>query len=153
MAAFPVNAYTYTDIANLFKAIRQHQWSSPEKGEIRVALWNAGHGVWKNFLDIAEDDIKSSVEGNIVAPFAFSREVITAFKENAIDERGRRGTLLFTGSTASLRGTVITSAFSAGKHGLRALSQSLAKEFGKDNIHVSVQVVTLFFTSYLMTTM
>ena len=84
--------------------------------------------------------MKGSVEGNIIAPFAFSREVITAFKENTIDERGRRGTLLFTGATASIRGNVITSAFSAGKHALRALSQSLAKEFGKENIHVSVEL-------------
>jgi short chain dehydrogenase len=58
--------------------------------------------------------------------------------ENAIDSKnGARGTLIFTGATASLRGNVTTSAFAAGKFGLRALSQSLAKEFGKQNIHVA----------------
>jgi len=40
-----------------------------------------------------------------------------------------------------LRGNVVTSAFSAGKHGVRALSQSLAKEFGKENIHVAHAII------------
>lgn len=137
-AAFPVKSYTYPEINALFKAIRAHNWPSQAKAEIRVALWNASHGVWKNFLDVTEEDVRDSVEGNIVGPFAFSREAILAFKENELDDRGRRGTLLFTGATASIRGNVVTSAFAAGKHALRALSQSLAKEFGKQNIHVSL---------------
>jgi short-subunit dehydrogenase len=59
------------------------------------------------------------------------------FKENDIEEPlGKRGTLIFTGATASLRGNTTTSLLAAGKSGARALSQSLAKEFGKDNIHV-----------------
>lgn len=74
---------------------------------------------------------------NVVAAFAFSRELIQTFKANEVDEKGRRGTLIFTGATASLRGNVLTSSFAAGKSGLRALSQSLAKEFGKENIHVA----------------
>lgn len=73
---------------------------------------------------------------NVVAAFAFAREAILAFKEQDIEE-GKRGTLLFTGATASLRGNTTTSAFAAGKFGVRALAQSLAKEFGKENIHVS----------------
>ena len=48
----------------------------------------------------------------------------------------KKGTLIFTGATASIRGNKTTSAFAAGKHGLRALSQSLAKEFGKEDIQV-----------------
>lgn len=77
------------------------------------------------------------MDTNITAPFAFSRQVLLAFKENEIDQLGKRGTLLFTGATASWRGNVTTSAFAAGKFALRALSQSLNKEFGKQNIHVS----------------
>ncbi|KAF9002184.1 hypothetical protein BDQ17DRAFT_1542485 [Cyathus striatus] len=57
------------------------------------------------------------------------------------DENGKRGTLLFTGATASLRGNAVTSAFASGKFGTRALSQSLAKEFGKQNIHVAHAII------------
>ena len=51
------------------------------------------------------------------------------------------GTLLFTGATASWRGNVVTSVFAAGKFAERALSQSLNKEFGRENIHVGVLIV------------
>jgi len=93
--------------------------------------------VWKPFLDITEDDVQSTLEGNVTTAFSFAREAILAFKDLSLDDAGKRGTLLFTGATASLRGNVTTSAFAAGKFGLRALAQSLAKEFGKQNIHVS----------------
>lgn len=110
-----------------------------------MALFNAGFGVWKPFLKLTPEEIQESVDTNIVTAFAFSKEVITAFKANAIDEEGggKRGTLIFTGATASLRGNTTTSAFAAGKFGIRALSQSLAKEFGKENIHVAH--VSFFF--------
>ena len=82
---------------------------------------------------------------NVEAAFSFSRSAIKTFKDNGIDPtNGARGTLIFTGATASLRGNVTTSAFAAGKFGLRALSQSLAKEFGKENIHVA-HVSWIFF--------
>ena len=75
---------------------------------------------------------------NIEAAFSFSRHVIKTFKDNQVDPaNGARGTLIFTGATASLRGNVTTSVFAAGKSGLRALSQSLSKEFGKQDIHIA----------------
>lgn len=120
----------------MFQTIKQHKWSTSEKPEIRVALWNAGAGVWKSFLDVTEQELQTVVETNITAAFAFSRQALLAFKENGIDQIGKRGTLLFTGATASWRGNVTTSAFASGKFALRALSQSLNKEFGKQNIHV-----------------
>ena len=49
--------------------------------------------------------------------------------------------MLFTGATASVRGNVLTASFAAGKFALRALSQSLAKEFGKQNIHVAHAII------------
>ena len=60
--------------------------------------------------------------------FTFARGAILAFEENNIEEpSGKRGTLIFTGATASTRSNVVTSAFTAGKLGARALLQSLAK--------------------------
>jgi hypothetical protein len=38
-------------------------------------------GVWKGFLDVTEEDLKKSLNGNVVGAFAFSREVILAFKD------------------------------------------------------------------------
>jgi NAD(P)-dependent dehydrogenase (short-subunit alcohol dehydrogenase family) len=53
----------------------------------------------------------------------------------------RRGTILFTGATASLRGSANFAAFATAKHGLRALAQSMARELGPMNIHVAHVVI------------
>lgn len=136
-ASFPVESYSASNVSEAFSRIRAH-FPSP-KFSIRAALYNAAHGVWKPFLQITPEDVQGATQVNIEAAFAFSREIILSFKENSIDEAtGKRGALIFTGATASIRGNVTTSAFAAGKFALRALSQSLAKEFGKENIHVSL---------------
>lgn len=79
------------------------------------------------------------MDTTVIGAFAFSHEVLAVFKGLEIEEEGakwKRGALIFTGATAGLRGNTTTSAFAA-KFGVRALSQSLAKEFGKQNFHVS----------------
>jgi NAD(P)-dependent dehydrogenase (short-subunit alcohol dehydrogenase family) len=94
--------------------------------------------VLKPFLQLTTEDIRDSAKVNNEGAFAFSRAAILAFQKNdPSPSTGAKGTLIFTGATASLRGNVVTSAFAAGKFALRALSQSLAKEFGKEDIHVS----------------
>lgn len=52
-----------------------------------------------------------------------------------------RGTLLFTGAPAGLRGAAHFAAFAGAKHALRALAQSMARELGPRNIHVAHVVV------------
>ncbi|TCD63712.1 hypothetical protein EIP91_005083 [Steccherinum ochraceum] len=143
---FPAASYSYSDVTAVFQKIKQHSWPGHAKAEVRAALWNAGGGAsggpaWGPFLSVTEGSINNQVEGNIIGPFAFSREAILAFQNNEIDSVGRRGTLLFTGATASVRGNVTTSAFASAKFALRALSQSLAKEFGKQNIHVAHAII------------
>ena len=53
----------------------------------------------------------------------------------------QRGTILFTGATAGLRGATGFAAFAGAKHGVRALAQSMARELGPRNIHVAHVVV------------
>ncbi len=53
----------------------------------------------------------------------------------------RRGTILFTGATASFRGADGYAAFAGGKHALRALAQSMARELGPKGIHVGHVVI------------
>jgi len=135
--AFSLKDYTHQSIGDAFKAIKSHWPSVP----VRVALFNAAFGVWAPFLETTPEQVQESIDTNVVAAFAFARESILLFREQDINEHGKRGTLLFTGATASIRGNTTTSAFSAGKHGLRALSQSLNKEFGKQNIHVAHSII------------
>ncbi|KAG6828043.1 hypothetical protein H0H92_009543 [Tricholoma furcatifolium] len=139
---FPLEAYNSEDFISVWKSIRA-QFPAP-KYSIDAAVFNIGHTVWKPFLEVTPQDIRTSLEINVESAFAFSREAILTFKENKVSEdKGKRGTLIFTGATAGLRGNVETSAFAAAKFGIRALSQSLAKEFGKENIHAVIDGVIL----------
>lgn len=133
-APFHVQAYDAASLTSAFSAIQEH-WP-PSTHTLRVAVYNAAYGVWKPFLEITDEEVAEALDTNVRAAFAFSKHAITAFKANELDVVGKRGALIFTGATASLRGNKTTSTFAAGKFGLRALSQSLNKEFGKDNIHV-----------------
>lgn len=72
-----MEAYTHDSMKATFSSIKQ-AWPD---SEIRAALWNAGAGVFKNFLDVTEDDIKQSLDTNVIGAFAFARETILAFKE------------------------------------------------------------------------
>ena len=49
--------------------------------------------------------------------------------------------LIFTGATASIKGSAMMSSFASGKFALRALSQSLAREFGPKGVHVSHAII------------
>jgi len=51
------------------------------------------------------------------------------------------GSIIFTGATASVRGGTGFAAFSSAKHGLRALSQSMARELGPKGIHVAHTII------------
>jgi NAD(P)-dependent dehydrogenase (short-subunit alcohol dehydrogenase family) len=137
-------SYTFSSIQTAFAAIKSRWPACP----LRVALFNVGCWVRSPFLDFKPEQLQESIDIHIVAAFAFAREAILAFKELDIDEeggKGKRGTLIFTGATASTRGGPLSSVFSASMFGSRALSQSLAKEFGKENIHVSSTLIHIVF--------
>jgi NAD(P)-dependent dehydrogenase (short-subunit alcohol dehydrogenase family) len=70
-----------------------------------------------------------------LAGFLMGREVA-----RVMTPRGH-GTILFTGATASLRGSAGFAAFSGAKHALRALAQSMARELGPKGIHVAHIVI------------
>ena len=52
-----------------------------------------------------------------------------------------RGSIFFTGATASVRGGKGYAAFASAKFGLRAVAQSMARELGPKNIHVAHLVI------------
>lgn len=53
-------------------------------------------------------------------------------------------TLIFTGATASIKGSAMFASFAIGKFGVRALSQSLGREFGPRGVHVAHAIVCVF---------
>jgi NAD(P)-dependent dehydrogenase (short-subunit alcohol dehydrogenase family) len=104
-------------------------------GPIDVAVYNAGNNMPGDFLSMQADYFERCWRVGCFGGFLFAREVLRAMKP-----RGR-GTLLFTGASASLRGKPFFAAFTAAKGALRNLAQSLAREFGPQGIHVAHVVI------------
>ena len=106
-----------------------------EIAPIEVAVFNIGANVRFGIDETTERVYRKVWEMGALAGFLMGREVA-----RKMVERGR-GTILFTGATASLRGSSGFAAFAGAKHALRALAQSMARELGPKGIHVAHVVI------------
>jgi NAD(P)-dependent dehydrogenase (short-subunit alcohol dehydrogenase family) len=102
-----------------------------EIGPIEVCVFNIGANVRFSISDTTARVYFKVWEMGCFAGFLTGREAA-----RRMEPRGR-GTILFTGATASVRGREGFSAFSGAKHALRALAQSMARELGPKGIHVA----------------
>lgn len=104
-------------------------------GSIDVLVYNAsggfGHGGLGPALDIDADLLLNGLKITAVSALVASQLVIP----DMLKKGG--GSILFTGATAALRGGKNFATFAMGKFALRALSQSLAREFHPQGIHVA----------------
>ena len=122
--AFNVDARQEVEVEKLFAHVED------TVGPIAVCLFNAGSNVKKPLLETTGTLFFKAWELACFAGFLVGREAAKYMLK-----RGR-GTILFTGATASVRGGSGFSAFSSAKFGLRALAQAAARELGPKNIHV-----------------
>jgi NAD(P)-dependent dehydrogenase (short-subunit alcohol dehydrogenase family) len=106
-----------------------------EIGAIEVLVFNIGANVRFPVGETTTRVYSKVWEMAALAGFLASREAA-----RVMSQRGR-GTILFTGATASVRGAAGYSAFAGAKHALRALAQSLARELGPKGVHVAHVVV------------
>jgi NAD(P)-dependent dehydrogenase (short-subunit alcohol dehydrogenase family) len=126
---FEADATRAASVSAAFAAVRK------ELGSPQVFIYNAGAFRPGGVLDVEPDEFDKCWRANCFGAFVGAREVLPAMVEK------RQGTILLTGATASLRGSARFSCLAVGKFGLRALSQSLAREFGASGIHVAHVVI------------
>jgi NAD(P)-dependent dehydrogenase (short-subunit alcohol dehydrogenase family) len=98
---------------------------------LAVAVHNAGSNIPAPFLSVNEAWFESHWREHTLGGFHTAQAALPLMLKQG------KGTLLFTGASGSLRGKANFSPFAAAKAGLRALAQSLAREFGPHNIHVA----------------
>jgi NAD(P)-dependent dehydrogenase (short-subunit alcohol dehydrogenase family) len=122
--AFSLDARQEAEVQGLFANVEQ------TVGPIEVCLFNAGSNVNKPLLETTEKLFFKAWELACYAGFLVGREAARYMLAHG------RGTMLFTGATASIRGGKGFAAFSAAKFGLRAVAQAMARELGPKNIHV-----------------
>jgi NAD(P)-dependent dehydrogenase (short-subunit alcohol dehydrogenase family) len=127
--AFGVDARSEEEMEQLFAAVER------DVGPLEVVVFNIGANVRFGIRETTSRVFHKVWEMACFAGFLAGREAA-----KVMVPRGR-GTILFTGATASLRGREGFSAFAAAKHGLRAIAQSMARELGPEGIHVAHVVV------------
>ena len=122
--AFSCDARNEEQVEQLFASIEA------DIGELEVVVFNIGANVPMSILSTSSRKFMKIWEMACFAGFLTGREAARVMT------RRQRGTILFTGATASMRGAAGFAAFASAKHGLRALAQSMARELGPQNIHV-----------------
>lgn len=127
--AFPGDAREEAEMVALFEKVEE------EVGPIEVAVFNIGANVQFPIVETTTRVYTKVWEMGCLAGFLMGREAA-----RHMIPRGR-GTILFTGATASIRGGSGYAAFSGAKGALRMLAQSMSRELGPKGIHVAHTVI------------
>ncbi len=127
--AIGLDARNETDVVAFFDGVER------TIGPVEVLVFNIGANV-----RFAVTETTAQVYSKVWEMAAFAGFLAGREAARVMVARGR-GTMLFTGATASLRGGAGFSAFAGAKHALRALAQSLARELGPKGVHVAHIVI------------
>jgi NAD(P)-dependent dehydrogenase (short-subunit alcohol dehydrogenase family) len=127
--AFPADAREEDEVVATVETIER------EVGPIEVAVFNIGANVNFPITEMTARVYRKVWEMACFGGFLLGRE-----SAKVMVSRGR-GTIIFTGATASLRGGSGYAAFAGAKAALRMLAQSMARELGPKNIHVAHSII------------
>ncbi len=127
--AFDCDARDEAAVIDLFDTIER------DIGEISAVVFNIGANVWFPIAETTERVFRKVWEMAAYAGFLAGREAAKIMQPR------KRGTIIFTGATASIRGGAGFAAFASAKFALRALSQSMARELGPQGIHVAHVII------------
>lgn len=106
-----------------------------ELGDPEVLVYNAGAFQMGGILEITAGQFDDCLRANCSGALYAAQEALPAMVDSG------RGTVILTGATAALRGSARFSALATGKFALRALAQSMAREFGPQGIHVAHTII------------
>jgi len=126
--AFGSDAREEADVIALFQQVESI-------GPLELCLFNIGANVRFGITETTARVYTKVWEMAAFAGFLAGRQAADVMRPRA------KGTILFTGATASLRGRDGFAAFAGAKHALRGLAQSMARELGPQGIHVAHVVV------------
>jgi NAD(P)-dependent dehydrogenase (short-subunit alcohol dehydrogenase family) len=127
--AYSCDAVIPKDVENLFDSV------SRDIGVPNVVVYNASYRARGPIIDVDPGEVQQTIlvtcYGGFLVGQAAAKRMIAA----------GRGTILFTGASASIKGFANSSAFAMGKMGLSGLVQSMARELQPQNIHVAQVVI------------
>lgn len=112
-----------------------------------LVIYNAGAFVRRSILETTAEEFEQcwrvGCYGGFLVGRAAARAMVARSQRRALQGGDQRpcGTIIFTGATASLRGSAQFHNLAVGKFGLRALAQSMARELQPQGIHVAHVVI------------
>ena len=115
--------------------VTQFLKAADDMAPLEVCVFNPGANVNFPILENTERVFRKVWEMACYGGFLAGREAARLMLPHG------KGTILFTGATASLRGGIGYAAFASAKFGLRAVAQSMARELGPKNIHVAHLII------------
>lgn len=127
--AFACDATNADDVEKLFADV-ENQFARPE-----VVVYNASQRARGPFIELAPADVAQSIAISAFGGFLVAQQAL----QRMVPEK--RGAILFTGASASIKGFAQSAPFAMGKFALRGLAQSLAREFAPQGIHVAHFVI------------
>ena len=105
------------------------------RDDLELVVYNVGNNAAVPLLDLTAGDFETFWRQNAFGGFLVGREAVRRMLPKG------KGTVLFTGATASLRARPPFTGFASAKAALRAVAQGLAREFGPQGIHVAHVVI------------
>ena len=127
--ALPCDVTDEANVGKLFAdAIKAH-------GAPDLVIFNASGYARGSILELSPGQLESAWRVGCLGGFHVGQAAAKAMIVSG------HGTILFTGATASLRGSANFAPFAIAKFGLRALAQSMARELGPKGIHVAHVVI------------
>lgn len=123
--ALPTDVTDATTLSKAFERVR-YQLGAPT-----VLVYNAALFLPSGVLDLTPEKFEAAWKVNCFGAFLGVQQVLPTMLSQ------QRGTILLTGATASLRGAAGFAGLAVGKFGLRAMAQSLAREFAPQGIHIA----------------
>jgi NAD(P)-dependent dehydrogenase (short-subunit alcohol dehydrogenase family) len=127
-----IDATSELDIARLFDRAMS---PGPDRAPADLVVYNAGNNRRIDFRETSAETFEDFWRVGCFGGFLTGREVARRLVPLG------RGTLVFTGASASLRGKPGYAHFAAAKAGLRAIAQSMAREYGPHGLHVAHVVI------------
>jgi len=126
---YACDATNENEVSNTFNSIQQ-DFGTPD-----VVIFNAGAFMPAEVLEIKPEDFEQCWRVGCFGGFLVGREAAKLMLGQG------SGTIIFTGATASLRGSANFANLAVGKFGLRALVQSMARELGPKGIHIAHVII------------
>lgn len=109
-------------------------------GPIDILINNAGTGKFSKFLELVPEEWEQQIKVNLFGVYYVTRAVLPEMIER------QTGDIVNVSSTAGLKGSALTSAYSASKFGVMGLTESLMQEVRKHNIRVTAMAPSTVVT-------